>query len=98
MLVERKVKEKLSVCMNLTLCALLLSRMCVLPLSGNLLHVPAKHVLRSTCAGEGGGWLVLPGSHSLPLLLMALPHSLLPLRRCFPALLQVSASRTGQAK
>lgn len=72
--------------------------MCVLPLSGNLLHVPAKHVLRSTCAGESGRWIVLLGSHPLPLLLMALPHSLLPLRRCFPALLQVSAYRTGQAK
>lgn len=66
-------------------------RMCVLPVSGNILHVPAKHVLCSTCAGESGCWIVLLGSHTLPLLLMALPHSLLPLRRCFPALLQVSA-------
>lgn len=64
------------------------SRMCVLPVSGNLLHVPAKHVLCSTCAGESGCWIVLLGSYTLPLLLMALPHSLLPLGRCFPALLQ----------
>lgn len=81
--------------MCVTPLCLIFFRMCVFPLSGNLLHVSAKHVLCSTCAGESGGWIVLLGSHTLPLLLMALPHSLLPLRGCFSALLQVSAWRTG---
>lgn len=72
-------------------CCFSLPRLCVLLVSGNILHVPAKHVLCSTSTGEGGGWNVLFGSHSLPLLLVALPYSLLPFRRCVEALLQVSS-------
>lgn len=64
--------------------------MCVLSVFGDLLHVPAKYVLCSTRSGEGGGWNVLLGSHPLPFLLMAFSHSLLPFRRRFQALLQVS--------
>lgn len=39
-------------------------------------------------AGKGGLWIILPGGHSLPFFLMAVPHSLLPLRRGLQDLLQ----------
>lgn len=60
-------------------CVSCLHRLFVFPVSGADVHVPAQHVVRGSAPGEGGHRDVLPGSHPLPLLLLALPHSLLPL-------------------
>lgn len=54
---------------------------------GHLLYVSPKYLLRGPSARESGLWVVLPGSHSLPFVFMALPHSLLPLGRGLPPLL-----------
>lgn len=54
-------------------------RLPVFPLPGSHVHVQAQHVVRGSGSGEGGDRDVLPGSHPLPVLLLALPHSLLPL-------------------
>lgn len=55
------------------------ARLFVFPLSGPDVHVQAQHVVRGPVPGEGCDRDVFPGSHPLPLLLLALPHSLLPL-------------------
>lgn len=57
---------------------------------GDLLYVSPKYILCGPSARESGLRVVLLGRHSLPFIFMALPHSLLPLRRGFPTLLQVS--------
>lgn len=54
-------------------------RLLVLPLPGSDVHVQAQHVVCGSRPGEGGDWDVFPGRHPLPVLLLALPHSLLPL-------------------
>lgn len=56
-----------------------LYRLLVFPLSGSDVHVQAQHVVRGSGPGEGGDRDVFPGSHPLPVLLLALPHGLLPL-------------------
>lgn len=66
-----------------------LRRLLVFPVSGADVHVPAQHVVCGSAPGEGGHRDVFPGSHPLPLLLLALPHSLLPLGGRLQSLLQV---------
>ncbi|KAM4615275.1 uncharacterized protein ACJ7VT_010445 isoform 3-T3 [Polymixia lowei] len=69
------------------------ARLSVLPVPGPDVHVQAQHVVRGSGSGEGGDRDVLPGSHSLPLLLLAVPHRLLPLRGCIQSLFQVGLQR-----
>lgn len=71
----------------------LLYRLFVFPLSGSHVHVQAQHVFCGAGPGEGGNRDVLPRSHPLPLVLLALPHGLLSLRGGVQNLLQVRSKR-----
>ncbi len=69
-------------------------RMPVLSLSGHCVHVQAQYVVCGPVPGEDCHRHVLPGGHSLPVLLLALSHSLLPLGGGVPRLLKVSTCNT----
>lgn len=60
------------------------------PVSGHSDHAAAKCVVYGSSAGEGGVWDVLPGRCALSLLLLAVPHRLLPLRESLQNILKVS--------
>lgn len=53
-------------------------------------HAAAEHILHGTSAGEGGFWDVLSGCRTLSLLLLVIPHGLLPLRESVQNILKVS--------
>lgn len=84
------VSSRISFCLSLSpsLC-----RLFVFPLSGSHVHVQTQHVFCGSGPGEGGDRDVFPGRYPLPLLLLALPHSLLPLRGRVKNLLQVRDER-----
>ncbi len=69
-------------------------RLPVLSLSGHCVYVQAQYVICGPIPGEDCHRRVLPGGHSLPVLLLALSHSLLPLGGGVPCLLQVSTCNT----
>lgn len=66
-----------------------LCRLFVFPVSGPDVHVQTQHVFCGSGPREGGDRDVFPGSHPLPFILLALPHSLLPLWGRVQSLLQV---------
>lgn len=74
-------------CSSLSVCV---GRLPVLPVSRDRVHVQTQHVVRGTVSGEDRDWRVLLGSHPLPVLLLALPHSLLPFRGRLSDILKVS--------
>lgn len=67
-----------------------MGRLPVLPVSGDRVHVQTQHVIRGTVSGKDRDWRVLLGCHPLPVLLLALPHSLLPFRGRLEDILKVS--------
>ena len=63
-------------------------------LPGDADPAETQRVLHGAAAGEGGVWDVLPGRRPVSQLLLALPHSVLPLRESVSHLLQVRSQRS----